>query len=129
MNNILYINTSDSEKIFVSLSRDKNIDDISLVIKRGEMSNKLLRTIEKILDKSAIKTDKLDGILVYLGPGPYTSLRVGISTANTLGYVLNIPIYGIKKDEDFSEALQSLSRKKLKKTFSKPVSAYYQQAL
>ena len=35
-----------------------------------------------------------DAIVVGVGPGPYTSLRVGIVTAAALGDALGIPVYG-----------------------------------
>lgn len=37
----------------------------------------------------------LEAIVTGVGPGPYTSLRVGIVTAAALGDALAIPVYGI----------------------------------
>ncbi len=38
---------------------------------------------------------ELEAIVTGVGPGPYTSLRVGIVTAAALGDALGIPVYGI----------------------------------
>lgn len=38
---------------------------------------------------------KLDFIVSAIGPGSYTSTRIGVMTAKTLAQQLNIPVYGI----------------------------------
>lgn len=35
-----------------------------------------------------------DGIVVGVGPGPFTGLRVGIVTAKAMGHALDIPVHG-----------------------------------
>lgn len=40
----------------------------------------------------------VNGIIVYRGPGSFTSLRIGITTANTIAYALRIPIVGSDGD-------------------------------
>lgn len=54
----------------------------------------LLATIDQLL--STLKVDKsgLDGICVTLGPGAFTSLRISLAVAESLGLGLNIPVYG-----------------------------------
>ncbi len=38
---------------------------------------------------------ELDAVVVGLGPGPFTGLRVGIATAAALGDALDIPVHGV----------------------------------
>lgn len=38
---------------------------------------------------------ELDGIAVGTGPGPYTGLRVGLVTAETLAHVAHLPVFGV----------------------------------
>lgn len=60
-------------------------------------SEKLLPEIFKLLKNRGLK--KVKKIVVISGPGSYTGLRVGIATANALGYALDVPVLGINRLE------------------------------
>lgn len=51
--------------------------------------------IDTTLADAGVTTDQLAAIMVGVGPGPFTGLRVGIVTARTLGAVLGIPVRGV----------------------------------
>jgi len=51
--------------------------------------------IEEVVKKSDLKMSNLDAIAVSKGPGSYTGLRIGVSTAKGLCYALDIPLIGI----------------------------------
>lgn len=63
-----------------------------LPMKHGEH---LAPLIEAVLTDSGIVRQDLTAIAVGVGPGPFTGLRVGLVTARTLGFVLEIPVYGV----------------------------------
>lgn len=61
-------------------------------MKHGEQ---LAPLIAAVLDDVGIVRQDLTAIAVGCGPGPFTGLRVGLVTARTLGYVLELPVYGV----------------------------------
>ena len=52
--------------------------------------------IKKVLDDAAISVNQLDAIAVSKGPGSYTGLRIGVSTAKGLCYGADIPLISVK---------------------------------
>lgn len=51
------------------------------------------------------KVNDLDAVVVGLGPGPFTGLRVGIATAAALGDGLDIPVHGVPSHDGTARAL------------------------
>jgi tRNA threonylcarbamoyladenosine biosynthesis protein TsaB len=51
--------------------------------------------IDRVLREVGIVPQDLTAIAVGVGPGPFTGLRVGLVSARTMAYVLQIPVYGI----------------------------------
>lgn len=51
--------------------------------------------IEQLLSDSGQELGELDGIVVSLGPGSFTGLRIGVTVAKSLAYTLGKPIIGI----------------------------------
>ncbi len=62
-------------------------------------SRDLIPTIEKLLTDNNLSLKDVDAIGVNQGPGPFTSLRVIITTANGLALATKIPLIGINSLE------------------------------
>lgn len=75
----------DGERVVVELSSDQPM-------KHGEH---LAPLIARSLEEAGIVRQDLTAIAVGVGPGPFTGLRVGVVTARTLGFVLDVPVYGV----------------------------------
>ena len=58
-------------------------------------SEVLVPAIERVLRSAALELQNLDVIAVGLGPGSFTGLRVGITTAKMLAFASNKKIVGI----------------------------------
>jgi tRNA threonylcarbamoyladenosine biosynthesis protein TsaB len=85
----LFIDTSDAEKIIVRLDTEQ-----FETVAREDKSQKLLPIIDELLRKQGKKIEDITEIEVNTGPGSFTGLRVGVSVANTLGWVLGVPVNG-----------------------------------
>lgn len=58
------------------------------------LSKGLLRFLQQCLEGEGRSWNDLTGVVVFRGSGSYTSLRIGLTVANTLADSLNIPIVG-----------------------------------
>ena len=58
-------------------------------------AEELAPAIERLVRETAVSLDDLACIAVGIGPGLYTGLRVGVTTARTLAQVLDVPVVGI----------------------------------
>ena len=69
-------------------------------------SEKLNLFIEESLSKSNISIKKINAIIISKGPGSYTGLRIGTSTAKGLCYSLDIPLISVSTLEAMSASLK-----------------------
>ena len=66
------------------------------VFNTGPRHNEVLvPTIERLLSDCGLGKNDLDAVCVSVGPGSFTSLRIGVSTAKTLCYSLGTDLAGV----------------------------------
>jgi tRNA threonylcarbamoyl adenosine modification protein YeaZ len=69
---------------------------VELVAERAmKHAEQLAPLIDRAMTEAGIVRQDLTAVAVGVGPGPFTGLRVGLVTARTLGFVLEIPVYGV----------------------------------
>jgi len=77
-----------------------SVDGITLAVKEEQGQNlhasRLTLFIEELLNSCQMKFNELDAISVSKGPGSYTGLRIGVSTAKGLAYALGIPLIAVE---------------------------------
>lgn len=58
-------------------------------------SEKITIFIKEVMDEVGIGYDKLDAVAVSKGPGSYTGLRIGVSTAKGVCYAAGLPLMAV----------------------------------
>ncbi len=79
----------------VGLANDLNVQAEKSIIETHIHSEKLLTLIQELCDEQKIKLSQLDGIAVSIGPGSFTGLRIGLSTAKGLCFALEKPLIAV----------------------------------
>jgi tRNA threonylcarbamoyl adenosine modification protein YeaZ len=60
--------------------------------RHGEL---LLPSVDCVLREASCSLQDVDRVIVGVGPGPYTGLRVGLATAEAFGAALSVPVLGL----------------------------------
>ncbi|UNE54580.1 tRNA (adenosine(37)-N6)-threonylcarbamoyltransferase complex dimerization subunit type 1 TsaB [Bartonella machadoae] len=91
----------------VALVRHKSvIARISERINKGH-AEKLIGYIAQITNQANITLHQVDRIAVNIGPGSFTGVRVGVSTARALALALEIPAIGVSALEALAAQTKS----------------------
>jgi tRNA threonylcarbamoyladenosine biosynthesis protein TsaB len=85
----LFIDTSSNEKIVLKVNGESFESEA-----RRAKSQRLLPFISETLASLHAEISDLTEVEVATGPGSFTGIRVGVAVAQTLGWVLNIPVNG-----------------------------------
>lgn len=90
----MFIDTA-TEKATIALTIDQKV----VGLKVNEVANThavfVQVAIEEMIKAANFNLADLDAITVTLGPGSYTGLRVGLSSAKGIAYALNKPLIGL----------------------------------
>jgi len=102
---ILLINTGQNDIIRLGLEKNGKAVIGAEVAAKYAQAELLLPTIDKMLGKAGVKLREITGINVASKGEGFTALRIGVLTANALGYALNIPVNGGKPGESIVHPL------------------------
>ncbi len=104
---ILFLDTSSKKKVTIAMYEKNSLKKRKVIKIKNYHSEELLKNIDAFLKINTLTQRSLGGIAVASGPGGFSSLRIGITCANTLAWALKIPVFGIK------ESNTRLSEKKI----------------
>ena len=103
---ILHLETS-TQVCSVGLSLNGELIALQEVTDQGFVHGEMITLfIEDILKQADISIGSLAAVSVASGPGSYTGLRIGVSTAKGLCYALSIPLIAI----DSLKSLEQVAR-------------------
>lgn len=85
----LFIDSSSKNCVHLALWQKHKL---GLYLTKSELPAKLLN---ELISQTSVKLTQLSFITTILGPGSYTSLRVGIASIKALAYALKIPIIAL----------------------------------
>jgi tRNA threonylcarbamoyl adenosine modification protein YeaZ len=67
-------------------------------------AERLMPLVHAALERAGAGLAALEAVVVGLGPGPFTGLRVGIATAQALGDALDLPVHGVGSHDGAAHA-------------------------
>ncbi|GAB6179602.1 tRNA (adenosine(37)-N6)-threonylcarbamoyltransferase complex dimerization subunit type 1 TsaB [Desulfotomaculum defluvii] len=79
----------------VAVVEDGRILAEHLVNNRRTHSVNLLPMIKAVIEEAGINPGDVNGVAVSSGPGSFTGLRIGMTTAKTLAWIWQIPVIGV----------------------------------
>jgi tRNA threonylcarbamoyladenosine biosynthesis protein TsaB len=98
---ILLIETA-TERCSCALANEQGIVSYAESNEPNSHSAKLSLLIDGLFNQTQYSYSDLSAIAVSIGPGSYTGLRIGVSTAKGLAYALDIPVIALKTCEIFA---------------------------
>lgn len=89
---------------FLCIDTSTPVGSVALVDKEGSLASRtkkdqaaqaerLFSTIRELMAECGVSFAQLGGVAVAVGPGSFTGLRIGASTAKTLAWVTGKPLY------------------------------------
>lgn len=91
--NVLAIDTSVG--VSVAILRSNGVVTESQAVDHGMQGELTAELISKVVTDSGLEIQEITNVVVGVGPGPFTGLRVGIVTAAVFAHAREISIHGI----------------------------------
>jgi tRNA threonylcarbamoyladenosine biosynthesis protein TsaB len=108
MPTILQIETA-TQACSAAISKDGKTVAVKELIAHNIHAGSLTLFIDEVIHAAGIKYAELDAVAVSKGPGSYTGLRIGVSTAKGLCYALDKPLIGVDTLQMMAEGFLQLN--------------------
>ena len=104
---LLHIETA-TDVCSVALSRGAELIGLKEEAGGNNHAKNLLPFVEEALKQGGCAIGDLDGVAVSIGPGSYTGLRIGVSTAKGIAYTAGIPVMAVSTLEGIAQGAKQL---------------------
>lgn len=111
MSNILAFDTV-SSNFSIALKKDNNIIEVNKENIKNH-NEELLPILNSFLEENKISLNEINCIVMGIGPGSFTAIRIAFSTIKTICYAKNIPIIGASSLETLYQNIVSYNGIKL----------------
>lgn len=92
---ILALDTATRQPTLALVGGDGGVVDERQWQSEHRHGEQLLERLDDLLSAAGATPSDLAGVIVGVGPGSFTGLRIGLATAKTIAYSLEIPIAGV----------------------------------
>lgn len=86
---------SSSKYLSVGLAKDGKVIDRIFYEAWQRQSEMMTNELETILERNNVDKKDIDAVVVGIGPGSYTGVRIAVTIGKTLAYVLKAKIYAV----------------------------------
>lgn len=94
----------------VALHKDKDLLALAEVHEEYAHASKLGVLIQEVAHQAAVEMREISAVAVSAGPGSYTGLRIGTSTAKGLCYALGVPLLAVGTLEIMASQVTGIDR-------------------
>ena len=86
---------SSSKYLSVGLAKDGKVIDKIFYEAWQRQSEMMTSELETILQRNNVKNEEIDAVVIGIGPGSYTGVRIAVTIGKTLSYALKTKIYRV----------------------------------
>lgn len=86
---------SSATYLTVGIMDEKGLIDYVSYPAWQSQSEKMIPELKTLLEKNNLSVNAISGVIVGVGPGSYTGLRIALTSAKVIALSLNIPLYPV----------------------------------
>ena len=105
----LALDTSGTFCVLALAEDDGSVQAVSLFQSKRMLSRRLLGEVDGLLTRNSLTLADMTAFAVGLGPGSFTGVRVGVTTAKTLAQVEEKPLIGVGTLDAYGAVLAGIA--------------------